>query len=182
MNPHFPLAIERFDARVDRSLERIRGHRFTDTLFRWASRFGDFSVIWHVTAITYAIAASRPLKEVMLFVGLIGAESLIVNQGIKRIFNRRRPTDHGDPRFPVRKPHSSSFPSGHASAACFAASLLTVWVGWPAAPIWFLMAVIVGGSRAYVRIHFSSDVLAGVATGLLLAQVALLTGAADWLR
>lgn len=178
----FPLAIERFDARVDRSLERIRGHRFTDTLFRSASRFGDFSLIWHVTAIVYALAARRPFKEALLFIGLIGAESLIVNQGIKRIFRRRRPTDHGDPRFPVRKPHSSSFPSGHASAACFAATLLTVWVGLPTAPNWFLMAAIVGGSRAYVRIHFASDVLGGVVTGLALAQIALLTGAADWLR
>ena len=104
-------------------------------------------------------------------VALIGAESLVVNQGIKRLFGRRRPTSAGDPRFPVRTPSTSSFPSGHASAAFFAASLLTE--SDPLlAPVWFGLATVVATSRAYVRIHHGSDVVAGAAVGMALAAVA----------
>jgi undecaprenyl-diphosphatase len=118
----------------------------------------------------------------VVFALLIGAESLILNQGIKRLFRRGRPTVAGDPRTPVRRPRTSSFPSGHASAAAFAATLLVVWAGAAWAPLWIAIALVVACSRAVVRIHFASDVLAGVLTGLLLAQVALLSGAADALR
>jgi len=107
-----------------------------------------------------------------VFSALIGAESLIVNQGLKRVFRRVRPTEMGDPRFPVRKPSTSSFPSGHASAAFFAASLLTHWGGARTAPLWFGAAGVVATSRAYVRIHHPSDIVGGAAVGLALAGVA----------
>ena len=47
---------------------------------------------------------------------------------------------------------------------------------------WLCFATVVGLSRAIVRIHHPSDVVGGMVTGLLLAQVALLSGAADLLR
>ncbi len=48
-----------------------------------------------------------------------------MNQGIKRLFDRERPTETGDERYEVRRPSTSSFPSGHASAAAFNATVLT---------------------------------------------------------
>ena len=98
----------------------------------------------------------------------LGAESLIVNQGLKRLFRRPRPTVEGDPRYPVRRPLTSSFPSGHASAAAFTAVLLTTWDGKRSAPLWWTLAGAVAVSRAYVRIHHASDVVAGMATGAAL--------------
>jgi membrane-associated phospholipid phosphatase len=179
---HFGGAIGAFDSRADRWLEPIRRWRPAAQLFHVASEVGDFSMVWQGIGLVYGLAVRRDVGEVLLFAGLIGGESLIVNQGIKRMFNRRRPTVTGDPRLHVRKPHTSSFPSGHASSAAFAATLLTVWTGPIWAPIWFVIALVVATSRAVVRIHFASDVLAGLVVGLALAQVALLTGAADALR
>ena len=102
---------------------------------------------------------------------LLGAESLVVNQGLKRLFRRTRPTESGDERYPVRRPSTSSFPSGHASSAFFAASLLSER-DRALAPLWFSLAAVVATSRAYVRIHHGSDVVAGAAVGLALAAVA----------
>ena len=102
----------------------------------------------------------------------LGAESLLVNQGLKRLFGRQRPTREGDPRYPVRRPLTSSFPSGHASAAAFTATLLTGWDGRRSAPMWWTIAATVATSRAYVRIHHASDVVAGMATGVALGLVA----------
>jgi membrane-associated phospholipid phosphatase len=171
-----------FDTRADRSLEPIRRSTAAGQMFHAASTVGDYSLIWQGIGLAYGLGIRRDIGEVLVFAALIGAESLVVNQGIKRLFDRRRPTTTGDPRFQVRKPHTSSFPSGHASSAAFAATLLTVWAAPIWAPLWFAIALVVACSRAVVRIHFASDVLAGLVVGAALAQVALLSGAADTLR
>ena len=165
-------AVARFDRAADVALERIRDHRLTDAVFIGASTLGDFSVIWHISGIVRGLTSDRRATQAYLLAGLLGAESLVVNQGLKRIFRRQRPTVEGDPRFHVRRPLTSSFPSGHASAAAFAATMLTGWDGRRAAPLWWSMAVTVAASRAYVRIHHASDVVAGMATGGVLALVA----------
>lgn len=157
--------IARFDRCVDDALEHWRGRRVPDAVFLTASRLGDFSVIWHLSGIARGLTSDRRAKQAFLLAGLLGAESLVVNQGVKRIFGRRRPTVAGDPRLPVRRPLTSSFPSGHASAAAFAATVLTGWDGRRAAPLWWGMAATVATSRVYVRIHHASDIVAGMAVG-----------------
>ena len=68
----------------------------------------------------------------------------------------------------MRRPTTSSFPSGHASSAAFAATVLTGWDGRRTAPLWWALAIAVATSRAFVRIHHPSDVVAGMATGAVL--------------
>lgn len=169
--------VERFDTSADRVLEHIRGYRASEVVFRTASFVGDFSAVWLAIGVLYGVGVDGKPWHALGFGALMGVESLVVNQGIKRLFRRTRPTETGDPRFVVRKPRSSSFPSGHASSAFFAATLLTVWAGWAWAPVWFVIALVVAISRAVVRIHHASDVVAGLITGLVLAQVALAFGA-----
>jgi undecaprenyl-diphosphatase len=165
--------VEQFDQWADAQLERLRGNPVADTAFTTASELGDFSLIWHLIGATRGLTSEHHATQAFVFSALIGAESLIVNQGIKRLFRRTRPTETGDPRYPVRKPSTSSFPSGHASAAFFAATVLTAWDGPRSAPLWFGLAGVVGTSRAYVRIHHPSDVVGGAIVGLALGQAAL---------
>ncbi|MCY7300971.1 MAG: phosphatase PAP2 family protein [Ilumatobacteraceae bacterium] len=166
-------AVESFDVWADAQLERLRGHKVADVVFTTASELGDFSLIWHFVGAVRGLTSDHHANQAFVFSALIGAESLIVNQGIKRLFRRTRPTETGDPRYPVRRPSTSSFPSGHASSAFFAASILTAWGGAVTAPAWFALAGVVGTSRAYVRIHHPSDVVGGAVVGLLLGQAAL---------
>lgn len=167
------MSVATFDTWADASLERLRGNRFTDKLFISASALGDFSLIWHLIAATRGLTSDSHANQAFTLFGLIAAESLIVNQGIKRLFRRTRPTEAGDPRFPVRKPVTSSFPSGHASAAFFAATVLTYWSGIAWTPAWFAVAIIVATSRAYVRIHHPSDIIGGAVVGLALGAAAI---------
>ena len=166
-------AIESFDAWADAQLERLRGNPVADRVFTTATELGDFSLIWHLVGASRGLLSDTNADQAFVLSALIGAESLIVNQGIKRLFRRTRPTVAGDSRFPVRKPSTSSFPSGHASAAFFAATVLTSFSGAIVAPAWFALAGVVGTSRAYVRIHHPSDVVGGALVGLALGQVAL---------
>ncbi len=164
-------AVDSFDRWGDGQLERLRGNTVTDSVFKTASYLGDFSAIWHLVGIGRAIIDPSAVRQSLTMSALIGAESLIVNQGLKRMFRRTRPTESGDPRFPVRRPLTSSFPSGHASAAFFAAAILTTATGRHLAVAWYSVAVIVSLSRAYVRIHHPSDIVGGAAVGALLGLV-----------
>lgn len=161
----FGPTVDAFDRTADALLEHVRGTAGLDALMTWATDAAEFSAIWHASSLVRGLRIGRRDQIVALAVGL-GLESLIVNQGLKRIFRRPRPTSDGDERFEIRRPLTSSFPSGHASAAAFAATTLIGWDGPRRAPLWATMAAIVATSRPYVRIHHASDVVAGVAVGV----------------
>ena len=163
-------AVQAFDAAADRLLEQLRYHPLADQLFLAATRLGDFSLIWHLASVVRGVARRRP-DQVIVLAAALGVESLLVNQGVKRLFRRTRPTVSGDDRLVVRKPSTSAFPSGHASSAAFTAATLIAWDGRRWAPLWISLAAIVGVSRAYVKIHHASDVVGGVVTGLALAAL-----------
>lgn len=157
--------VDRFDEHVDALLEKWRSSPGWARLFTGASHLGDFSLIWHLAGAARGVTSDKRAQQALVLSALLGAESLIVNQGVKRLFRRDRPTVSGDDRFDVRTPSTTSFPSGHASSAFFAATILSTWGGWRTAPLWFTVAGIVSVSRAFVRIHHASDVIGGAILG-----------------
>jgi undecaprenyl-diphosphatase len=162
-----------FDTAGDRILEPLRNNKFFFALFGFASTVGDFSIVWHAIGLLRAIGSLVRFQEALALSIALGVESLIVNQGIKRIFRRERPTTSGDDRFDVRTPSTSSFPSGHASSATFAAIILTSFTGMPIALLWCVIALIVALSRVVVRIHHLSDIVGGIVTGAVLGAIAI---------
>lgn len=163
--------IQVFDEAADAWLEQLRGNPVLDRVMTVATTAGEFSLVWHACSLLRGVARHRPDQIVALGVG-IAAESLIVNQGLKRLFRRQRPTESGDERFEIRTPITSSFPSGHASAAAFAATTLIRWDGTRWAPLWGGVAAAIALSRPYVRIHHASDVVGGAAVGVVMAAAA----------
>lgn len=164
----------RIDAAVDNALEHIRDHKFVIVIFSIASAVGDFGLLWHIIGVVRAIGSMDRLLQALIFSILIGLESLILNQGIKRLFRRTRPTEKGDTRFALRKPRTSSFPSGHSSSAFFSALVLTYFTTWPWWLLFYTFAMIIATSRVGVRIHHASDVIAGAFAGTLMGVIGLL--------
>lgn len=164
----FLESVSRFDARADAALERVRGNPAVDRVMTAATHAGEFSAAWHVAGVARGALTGRWDQTIALAVGL-GAESLVVNQGLKRVFRRTRPTPSGDARFDIRTPLTSSFPSGHASAAAFAAITLIRWDGPRSIPLWGTLAATIAISRPYVRIHHASDIVGGLVVGAALA-------------
>lgn len=72
-------------------------------------------------------------------------------------------------------PDSFSMPSGHSAAAFAAAGLICGLYGKRFAPLYFL-AMLISLSRAFVGVHFPSDILAGATMGLLWAWGSLRAG------
>jgi len=170
--PGLKEAIVAFDDAVDRRLARLRGRPVVDKVMYGASELGDWSFIWHLIGVAQALRPGRsPMSAVRLSV-ILGIESAIVNGGIKSLFRRTRPAweaAHARP-FRLRTPRSSSFPSGHASSAFTAATVLAE--DDPLAPLYYAVALVVAASRPYVKVHHASDVVAGAAVGLALGAAA----------
>ena len=162
--------VHRFDDTVDQVLDHLRGHPAADRLFYGASALGDHSMIWVMLAALRGLRSDRDWQAALRASAGIAAESAIVNLGIKSLFQRSRPT-HDLPRpFRLRRPRTSSFPSGHATAAFCAAALLSE--DDPLWPVYYAIAFVVAWSRAYVRIHHASDVVAGMVVGVMLGRLA----------
>jgi undecaprenyl-diphosphatase len=159
-----------FDTTIDDFFEaHLRGRPAVDVVMYAASALGDHSVIWLALAAIRGLRSGQGWRPLLRAGALLGAESVLVNGLVKLAFRRQRPETAEERPLPLRMPLTSSFPSGHASAAFLSAALLR---DVPGGPLYYVLAVIVASSRVHVRIHHPSDVVAGAALGAILGEVA----------
>lgn len=161
-------AIVRFDADVDRALDRLRGRTWADRLFYTASELGDYSLMWHLLGTTQGVRRHGDLAGVVRLATALGLESALVNGPVKSIFRRARPVSDVPRPHRLRKPKTTSFPSGHASAAAVFVAVASEDDPW--ALLYVIAGATVATSRVYVRIHHASDVVAGALLGAALGS------------
>ena len=87
---------------------------------------------------------------------------------LKHLFARIRPFDvNPSIQLLVNRPYGYSFPSGHTAASFASASALCftgrkkLWI--PA----FVLACVIAFSRLYLYVHYPTDILGGIAVGIL---------------
>jgi undecaprenyl-diphosphatase len=167
-----PDRVHELDEAFDKWLEPHRSAAL-DRVFYGLSSAADHGIIWHAIGALAAAKAREP-RRALRFSAMLGIESALTNGVVKSFFRRVRPQDHftnDDPLpFGMRRPITSSFPSGHASTAFFAASVLSR--GRPSRTALFSLAGLIAFSRVYTRMHHASDVAAGAVLGLALGKVA----------
>lgn len=162
-----------FDAAVDARFDRhLRGHAVVDRVMYSVTELADFSLLWHLLGATRGLRSDADLEAAVRASAVLGVESTLVNAGLKSLFRRERPIPDFERPHHLRMPLTTSFPSGHASAAFCAAILLSEGRGRAARVGWFGLAGLVASSRVHVKIHHASDVLGGVVVGTLVGQVA----------
>lgn len=163
--------VKRFDDLVDTKFDALRGNRVADRTFYTASELGDFGLLWVIFGLLRALRGGKLNERAAVRAILAtGVESFIVNVILKSIFGRGRPVREIEHPLPIRQPLTSSFPSGHATAAFCGALLLSE--DDPLAGVYFASAMLVAMSRIYVKIHHASDVVAGIGVGLGLGAIA----------
>jgi len=142
------------------------------TFMRGISFLGSTVFLTLATIGTVGVFAWRKWgREAKLFtITMIGAS--LLNMTLKLAFKRPRPV----PFFNLTAPESYSFPSGHSLASCcFFAGLAAILSGrikrkrdrafmWIAAATMFLL---IGLSRIYLGVHYTTDVIAGFAAALI---------------
>lgn len=144
-----------------------------DRCFYTLSTAADHSAMWFALGAAEALRRRTPSLALRLGAAM-AVESGLTNGLIKSAFRRVRPPSEeyhapeGPLPYGMRRPITSSFPSGHATAAFTAAMLLSTRGN---RALWFSLAALVASSRVYVRMHHTSDVVAGAALGLVLGRV-----------
>ena len=169
LSPRTRRRIAEFDNAVDRRLDNLRGNPVADRVFYTASSLGEHGTIWLMFGALRGLRSDHDWHAAVRVGSGVVIESALVNLGVKSIFRRTRPVPTRIHPLPFRQPRTSSFPSGHATSAFTAAALLSeddrLW------PLYYATAVVVATSRAYVKIHHASDVVGGIALGVILGRI-----------
>lgn len=171
------FAMRAFVAQVgalDRAwLQRIAARRtppWLDQGFRSITHLGGAAATIALGALLLIPDATRRLGIVALTANVL---SHLTVQLVKRSVLRKRPGLADDGPVPLaRIPDAYSFPSGH-SAAAMAMALPFLTVGGPLGLIAVGVALAVGASRVYLRVHYVTDVLAGQLLGAAGVVVAM---------
>ena len=162
----------------------MHDHRLLDALARreappWVDR--SFRVATHLGGLTCTVAASLALialpdtRHLGLVAGMANLFSHLAVQLLKRTVVRLRPTVLR-PQFAAlaELPDHFSFPSGHSAAAMSLA--IPVLLSQPLAGLpCLVLALAVGASRVYLRVHYVTDVVVGQALGAAAAVVMYLS-------
>lgn len=157
--------IDAVDVTVDRWFDRLRGREAADRVFYGASELGDFALIWALLGTAQGLRDDVAVKRAVRLGVALAIESALVNGLLKSVVRRERPHRVGSVSRRLRLPRTSSFPSGHASSAFAAATLLSEGEGKALTAGYHAVAAVVASSRVYVRIHYASDVLVGAVVG-----------------
>ncbi len=159
--------IRSLDYKVTDSITKIQC-RFLDRLMILSTYAGTGAFIWWVAlAIPFVISKENRNTGIILIVTL-GVNYLLGEIIIKKAVARSRPSNLiADDEMKINKPKDNSFPSGH-TASSFCAFTVTLWNCPPY--IWIpalIVAILISFSRLYLRVHYLSDVIAGMILGFL---------------
>lgn len=146
--------------------ELIPHNQFFDLFFSFFSIIGNAALIWIViVAFLIIFEEKRNHKFIISFIISIFITAVLVNVVIKNIVQRPRPTEKIS-----NCPSDFSFPSGHASTAFAAATVLAVF-DKRRRGFYYFVAIIISFSRIYLGCHYFLDVVAGGMIGCLISKL-----------
>ena len=156
----------------DKLIHRIQSMRTDrlDKLMIVITKSGNGGLIWIFVSL-YLYIFMKMHSQAIVLLCVIATCAFIANFIIKGIFTKDRPCDLDETvDLLIRRPLGSSLPSGH-SASSFASVVvifcINPWWGM-AALVW---ASLIAFSRIYLYVHFPSDVLFGIISGIIIGLV-----------
>lgn len=146
-------------------------HPVADQFFLWITQLGSPTafIMGSIASMLVFIRLRRGLQGLVLNLCLF--TSWAVMNGLKELFARPRPLGEH-----LTYAAGFSFPSGHAmvSTAFYGFLAYLLWINIPGrcgrvcSGLLILLIILIGISRVYLNVHFTSDVLAGFLLGVLL--------------
>lgn len=166
--------LQRFQALDDRyaQLSQSADHpRYLRALAVLVAHSGD-SWFWLIGLGLLWWFGSEHWKQLAMVMIISIAVTALIVMVIKFTVRRSRPAGEWGRIYRLTDPHS--FPSGHA-----ARSAMLAVVGIGLGPLWFgvallIWAPLVGLARIMLGVHYPSDVIAGMALGILLGGLVLI--------
>lgn len=145
---------------------------FFDSLFSFFSLIGGSVYFWLIIiAALFIFEEVRNHWFIIHFLLAFASSNLLTNEVLKNIFGRMRPfMEYG-----IKQgfcPSNFSFPSGHATSAFAAATILSAY-DKKRAWIYYVGAGIISYSRIYLSCHYFLDVVAGALIGYVISSLVL---------
>ena len=146
-----------------------------NTIMKLASFSANVGIIWWLVCLPFLI--NREWRSIGLNFVISLCFAHVMGEGlIKHLVKRVRPChDLEEDEQIIDPPRFYSFPSGHTTAS-FSMVGVAVFRGLPlfiTLPILFV-ALLISFSRIYLRVHYLSDVVAGVILGLSCSALSVL--------
>lgn len=160
------------DQRLVSALARRDAPDWLDRTLRVVTHLGGATATIAGALLLLAIPSTRRLG---LVIGMANLSSHLAVQALKRTVVRPRPSIDLPGLIALADlPDHYSFPSGHAAASMAVALGVTLTAPGAGLPL-LLLALVVGCSRVYLRVHYATDVLVGQALGAGAALLAHLS-------
>ena len=163
--------ITNIDKEILYFIQEFLRYNFLNGIFSFITKLGNGGFIWIL--ITIILLIPKKTRKV----GILSLCSLLLchvvnNLMIKNLVMRERPFNQFSELIPlVKKPTDFSFPSGHTAISFAVSGILVRYLDKKYGMTAIVFAVLIAFSRLYVGVHFPSDVLAGVVTGILSSYV-----------
>ena len=153
-------------------LQEVVRNTILNPIFIGITHLGDGGAIWLFISLLLLITKKTRKLGATALVALV-ISLLINNICLKNVVARIRPFEKIQGLIPlINPPVDYSFPSGHTAASFSVAWLLlrklTKRYGIPL----IILAVLIGFSRLYVGVHYPSDVIMGMLSGIFVSYIA----------
>lgn len=166
--------LKRIQAWDNSILDKIASKR-TERLNRimvFATTIGNHGYVWFAFSIPFLIMDKWRSTGFTVLVAMclawLGGEITI-----KHLVGRVRPCHKVcEEQLLIKNPPHYSFPSGHTTSSFAVATVMVFLCPMLALPT-FLLACLIAFSRTYLLVHYPTDVLAGVAFGIICGCIAV---------
>lgn len=139
---------------------------FMTPIVRAVTILGNSAIIWIAVSVLLLLFPKTRKAGIASLLALVF--SLLINNIIlKNLVGRIRPYDRIEGLIPlIKRPADYSFPSGHTGS-----SFASAWIFFKRLPMWagilaLTLAGLIGLSRLYLGVHYPTDILFGVLSGI----------------
>ncbi len=163
--------IQKLDNLIVEKIARIHTP-FLNRIMVLFTKLGNGAFIWWITLCFPFLLAKKSRATGVYLTLALGVTFILGEIIIKHIIGRMRPSSMlEDEELIIKRPKDYSFPSGHTASSFTAFTVVLL-----RCPIYFwlpvlFVAVTIGFSRMYLRVHYLSDVVCGAALGILSGSV-----------
>ena len=178
-------ALLTFDMEIYKFAEKLWG-TVMDPIMIFFTHLGDEGIFWIALSVVLLLFKKTRKLGLASLVSIV-CVSFMNSIVLKDLFGRLRPylidsacwervaTDGWNYTMPFEnlKEKSFSFPSGH-TATSFGAAFGIFYIDKKKGIVPLILAALIGFSRIYIHVHYPSDVIGGVITGILFSLIACL--------